>query len=94
MEVEQGTGDATKSVEALGNIRNQIDAVAEQIDRISTAAEQQMATTTEITNNIQEITEVVQLSASCSHDSADASKELLTHSSELHRLVRQFTLTG
>jgi methyl-accepting chemotaxis protein len=93
-EVERGTSDAAKSGEALGNIRNQINAVAEQINQISCAAEQQMATTTEITNNIQLITEVVQMSASCSHDSADAAKSLLQHADELHRLVRMFTLAA
>ena len=92
VEVERGTRDASKSGEALGNIRNQIDAVAEQINQISAAAEEQMATTTEITNNIQLITEVVQLSASCSHDSAEAAKSLLSHADELHRLVKLFTL--
>ena len=91
-EVERGTSDAAKSGEALGNIRNQIEAVAEQINQISCAAEQQMATTTEITNNIQQITEVVQLSASCSHDSADAARSLLQHADELHRLVKLFTV--
>jgi len=93
-EVEQGTSDAAKSGEALGNIRSQINAVAEQINQIATAAEEQMATTTEITNNIQMITEVVQMSASCSHDSSDAAKNLLNHADELHRLVRKFTLAA
>ncbi|OGU06730.1 MAG: chemotaxis protein [Geobacteraceae bacterium GWC2_58_44] len=93
-EVEQGTSDAAKSGEALGNIRNQINAVAEQINQIATAAEQQMATTTEITNNIQQITEVVQMSAGCSHDSADAARDLQRHADELHRLVRLFSLSA
>jgi methyl-accepting chemotaxis protein len=93
-EVERGTSDAAKSGVALASIRSQIDAVSQQINQISTAAEEQMATTTEITNNIQQITEVVQLSASCSHDSADASKSLLLHSGELHRLVKLFTLAA
>jgi len=93
-EVEQGNSDAAKSGEALGNIRNQINAVAEQINQIATAAEEQMATTSEITNNIQQITEVVQMSASCSHDSAEAARNLLRHSDELHRMVKRFTLAA
>lgn len=93
-EVERGTGDAAKSGEALGLIRNQISAMTEQVNQIATAAEQQMSTTTGIVSNIQQITEVVQMNASCSHDSADASKNLLTHADELHRLVGLFTLTA
>ena len=93
-EVERGTKDAAKSGEALGNIRQQIDAVAEQINQIATAAEEQMATTTEITGNIQLITEVVQMSASCSHDSAEAARNLMGHADELHRLVKRFNLAG
>jgi methyl-accepting chemotaxis protein len=93
-EVERGTGDAAQSGEALVNIRNQINAVAQQINQIATAAEEQMATTSEITCNIQQITEVVQMSAGCSHDSAEAARNLLGHADQLHRLVKQFTLAA
>jgi methyl-accepting chemotaxis protein len=93
-EVERGTSDAARSGEALGNIRNQINAVAEQINQIATAAEEQMATTSEITSNIHQMTEVVQMSASCSHDSAEASKNLLKHAGELRRLVKHFNLAA
>jgi methyl-accepting chemotaxis protein len=93
-EVERGTLDAARSGEALGNLRIQIDVVSGQINQIAIAAKQQMATTGEITGNIHQITEVVQMSASCSHDSADASRNLLSHADELHRLVKQFTLDG
>ena len=93
-EVERGTSDATKSGEALGNIRHQIDTVAEQINQIATAAEEQMATTNEITGNIQLITEVVQMSASCSHDSAEAARNLMSHADKLHHLVKRFNLAS
>jgi len=93
-EVERGTCDAAQSGEALVSIRNQINAVAQQINQIATAAEEQMATTSEITSNIQQITEVVQMSAGCSHDSSEAARNLLGHADELHRLVKQFTLAA
>ena len=93
-EVERGSSDAAKSGEALGNIRQQIDAVVLQINQIAIAAEEQMATTTEITGNIQMITEVVQMSAGCSHDSAEAARNLSRHADELHRLVKRFTLAA
>lgn len=93
-EVERGTNDAVRSGEALGNIRNQIDSVSDQINQIATAAEQQMATTGEITGNIQQITEVVQLSAASSHDSADAARKLQNHAGQLHRLVEHFKVAS
>jgi len=93
-EVERGTQDAAKSGRALDHILSQINAVSMEINQIATAAEEQTATTTEITSNIQQITEVVQLSASCSHDSADAAKELLAQAEELQRLVGRFTLAA
>jgi methyl-accepting chemotaxis protein len=93
-EVERGSKDAARSGQALGNIRQQIDSVAEQINQIATAAEQQMATTTEITGNIQRITEVVQMGASCSQESVNAAKNFLTQADHLHRLVKQFKLAA
>jgi methyl-accepting chemotaxis protein len=93
-EVERGREDAAKSGRALDHILSQINAVSMEINQIATAAEEQTATTTEITSNIQQITEVVQLSASCSHDSADAAKELLAQAEELQRLVGRFTLAA
>jgi len=93
-EVERGTSDAARSGVALGNIRNQIDAVSEQINQIATAAEQQMATTTEITGNIQQMTEVIQLSAGSSQNSAGAARKLQNHAGELHRLVEHFRVAA
>jgi len=93
-EVERGTSDAVRSGEALENIRCQIDSVSDQISQIATAAEQQMATTNEITGNIQQITEVVQLSASSSHNSADAARKVQNHAGHLHRLVEHFKVAS
>ena len=93
-EVERGTKDAAKSGVALENILNQINAVTMQINQIATGGEQQTATTIEITNNIQQITEVVESSASCSHDSASSASVLSAHAEELQRLVGQFTLAS
>lgn len=93
-EVERGTKDAARSGEALGNIRNQIDAVSRQIDQIATAAEEQMATTNEITGNIHQITAAVQQSAGSAQDSAFAAKKLQDHAGELHRLVGHFNVAA
>jgi len=94
IEVERGSEDAAKSGTALNEILSQINAISMEVHQIATAAEEQTATTMEITNNITQISEVVQMSASCSHDSASAAKELLTSAEELHRLVGRFTLAA
>jgi methyl-accepting chemotaxis protein len=93
-EVERGTQEAAKSGSALDDILTQINAINMEVNQIATAAEEQTATTMEITNNIQQMSEVVAMSASCSHDAASAAKELLTNAGELHRLVEQFTLAA
>jgi methyl-accepting chemotaxis protein len=93
-EVELGSADATKSGSALNEILTQIKAISMEIHQIATAAEEQTVTTMEITNNITQISEVVQMSATCSHDSASAAKGLLTSAEELHRLVDRFTLAA
>ena len=93
-QVEQGAQDAAKSGTALDNILNQINAIAMEVNQIATAAEQQTATTMEITNNISQISEVVLMSASCSHDSASTARELLTNAEVLQRQVERFTLAA
>ncbi|MDO9069618.1 MAG: methyl-accepting chemotaxis protein, partial [Deltaproteobacteria bacterium] len=57
-QVESGTIEAAKSGEALRDILQQINDVAMQVNQIATAAEEQTATTSEISSNMQQITEV------------------------------------
>jgi len=52
-EVEKGTADAARSGEALNEILAQVNEVTGQINQIATAAEEQTATTNEISNNMQ-----------------------------------------
>jgi methyl-accepting chemotaxis protein len=93
-EVEKGTSDAAKSGKALEDIFSQISDVTLQINQIATAAEQQSATSVEISKNIQQITDVVQASASFSHNSASSARELSNCAGGLQRLVGQFTLAA
>jgi methyl-accepting chemotaxis protein len=58
-EVERGSADAAKSGDALNQILTQISAISMEVNQIATAAEEQTATTMEITNNITQISEVV-----------------------------------
>jgi methyl-accepting chemotaxis protein len=91
-QVEAGTMEAAKSGEALRDILEQIDAVAHQVNQIATAAEEQTATTSEISRNMVRITDVVQETANCAHQSATAASQLNGNAEGLQQIVRQFKL--
>lgn len=91
-QVETGTVEASKSGQALQDILAQVNDVAMQINQVATAAEEQTATTGEISSNMQQITEVVQQTSQGAHESATAAAQLNGNAEELQRLVRQFKL--
>jgi methyl-accepting chemotaxis protein len=91
--VEQGTVDAAKSGEALEEILRQIGSVALQVNQIATAAEEQTATTGEISHNIQNINEVVQDTAKNAQESAASAQLLSRLAEEQQKLVGQFRLS-
>jgi len=63
-----------------------------QIHQIATAAEEQTATTSEISSNMHQITDVVQQTSQGAHESATAASQLNGSAEELQRLVRRFKL--
>ncbi|MBJ6724625.1 methyl-accepting chemotaxis protein [Geomesophilobacter sediminis] len=89
-EVERGTEEASRSGDALRHILEQIANVTSQINQIAVAAEEQTAVTVEINNNIQQITEVANLSSRSSHEEAAAASQLARLSDELKSMVEQF----
>jgi methyl-accepting chemotaxis protein len=91
-EVQQGTVEAAKSGSALQEILDQINTVSLQVNQIATAAEEQTATISEITGNINQISEIVQCSAQGSQDSSLAAARLASLSDDLSTLVTQFKL--
>jgi len=91
-QVETGTMEAAKSGDALRDILAQINEVAMQVNQIATAAEEQTATTSEISSNMHQIAEVVQQTSVGAQESASAAIQLSSHAEELQRLVRQFKL--
>lgn len=91
-QVASGTSEAQKSGEALQNILEQIGHVAMQVSQIATAAEEQTATTSEISGSIMQITDVVQTTAAGARESATAATELNATARELQRMVQQFKL--
>jgi methyl-accepting chemotaxis protein len=91
-EVENGTREAAKSGDSLQEILQQISEVTMQVNQIATAAEEQTATTGEITNNIMQITDVVQDTSKGAHTCATAASHLAGLADDLQRLVGQFRL--
>ena len=91
-EVEKGTESSMKSGQALELILSQINDVTMQVNQIATAAEEQTATTGEITKNIQHVTEIVQQTAQGAAETASASSALSKEAEELRRLVGRFRL--
>jgi methyl-accepting chemotaxis protein len=91
-EVEAGTAEAVGSGEAIFEIIEKIQGVVTQVNQIATAAEQQTATTSEISNNIQRVTTVVQDAANAAQQSSVAATQLAALAHDLKQLVGQFKL--
>ncbi|MDU0458015.1 MAG: methyl-accepting chemotaxis protein [Geobacteraceae bacterium] len=89
-EVAKGSAEAEKSGEALGNILSQINEVTAQINQIATAAEEQTATTREISNNVHMINEAVSGSARGAQELSLAATSLSTLAEELKGMVAYY----
>ncbi len=92
--VQQGTAETTRSGAALEDILNKINELAMQVSQIATAAEEQTATTSEITSNIQMITNVVDRNVASARSTTDATRKLEEQVNELHTLVGHFKLSS
>lgn len=91
-EVAKGTEKAAGSGRALEQILEKINAVTSQIHLVAVAAEEQTATTSEISNNMIKITEVIAGTSRGTQESAAAADELRENAEELQRQVQQFKL--
>jgi methyl-accepting chemotaxis protein len=89
---EQAVTDAAELESALHAILDQVNSVSMQVSQIATAAEQQTATTAEITNNINMITEVVQETSRGAQESAESASGLSSRADELQQLIGRFTV--
>lgn len=92
-EVKAGTEEASRSGVALAGIKERIESFTMQINQIAAAAEEQTATTTEISGSILQVTDVVQNTACAARESAVAASQLHGTAQELQRLVGQFRLS-
>jgi methyl-accepting chemotaxis protein len=92
-EVAKGSEKAADSGRALEQILQQINDVNAQIHQVATAAEEQTATTSEISSNMLQITEVVGQTSRGAHESASAANQLSSLANDLRRIVSQFKVS-
>jgi hemerythrin len=92
-QVNQGTAETCRSGQALSDILRMINDLTLQLSQIATAAEEQTATTTEITNNIQMITSVVNGNVENARSTRTATGKLVEQVDQLHGLVGHFKLS-
>ncbi len=92
-EVKRGTAETGRSGEALEDILNQINDLTMQINQVATAAEEQTATTQEITNSIHMIAQVVNENVESAHITTKATSTLSKQVEGLHELVGHFKLS-
>jgi len=100
--------DTKGAVDAIGSISGIINQINDISNTIATAVEEQSATTNEmsrnvveaakgseaITQNITGVAQAAQNTSSSAHDSQKAASQLADMSSQLRRLVEQFSLEG
>jgi methyl-accepting chemotaxis protein len=91
-EVELGTEDAARSGKALEEILNQVAEVTSQINQIATAAEQQTATTNEISKSMHEISEIVGDASRSSQATSSEASQLAHRADDLKKIVAQFKM--
>jgi methyl-accepting chemotaxis protein len=91
-QVEAGTQEAAKSGEALREIMEQINDVATQVSQIATAVEEQTATTSEISHNMHQITQVVQGTAQMAHESLEDASHMNGNAEELMSILGRFKI--
>ncbi|WP_298439445.1 methyl-accepting chemotaxis protein [Geobacter sp.] len=93
-EVARGTGEASRSGEALRQILEQFATLNSQVNQIATAADEQTRTTAEISTSIVRISNIIQTTAKGATDSAEAAGGLARLAEELKGLVSRFKLSA
>jgi methyl-accepting chemotaxis protein len=91
-EVEIGNNETARSGDALREILYQINTLGSQINQIAVASEEQSATTSEINNNIQKISKIVENEATSIAENAEASSNLSSLSAQLTGLANEFKI--
>ncbi len=88
--VRSGAEDVQHSSRAIGTIKEQINPLLEYVAQVATAAEEQSATTSNITGSMRDIIGVVEEAASGARNSARAAAELAASARTLQEMVNRF----
>ncbi len=92
--VEQATGLANQSGEALGEIVALVDTAADQVRSIATASEQQSATSEEINRSVNEINRISSETADAMRQSSQAVTDLAGQAQALRALIDKMKTGG
>ncbi len=92
--VEQATGLAQKSGEALNEIVHMVDTATDQVRSIATASEQQSATSEEINRSIEDINRISGETADAMRQSAQAVGDLASQAQNLRTLIEKMKAGG
>ena len=90
-EAAKGAQESEKSGQSLAEILGQINEVTQQIGQIATAAEEQSATSREISNNVHQITGIIQGTARANRDSMSTADQLNKLSESLKGQICRFS---
>lgn len=90
--VEDGSKIAQATAEALSQIIDGIDKVAELVGSITAASEEQSQGVSQISSGINQVSQVVQSNSATSEQTAAASEELASQAELLKEMVGQFKL--
>jgi methyl-accepting chemotaxis protein len=90
--VRNGTKDAQLSSQAIHSIKEQIAPLIDYVSQVATAAEEQTATSMNITESMHRISKVIQEAASGAQRTEQAAAELARSANELQQMVNRFKL--
>jgi methyl-accepting chemotaxis protein len=92
--VRSGTEDVQHSSRAIGTIKEQITPLLEYVSQVAIAAEEQSATTSDISESMRQIIGVVQETAHGAQESARAAEELANSARSLQDMVSRFKVAA
>ncbi|HJV64371.1 MAG TPA: methyl-accepting chemotaxis protein [Geomonas sp.] len=91
LEAAKGVEDAMKSGRSLAEIIEQIHKVTQEIGQIATAAEEQSATSREISDNVHQITGIMQGAAKANRETMSTAERLYQLSESLRGQICRFS---
>lgn len=88
--IENGVQISEETASMLSNIVNLSNEIAQKVNAVSTISEEQLGKVEHIVSGVEQISEVVQLNAATTEESAAASEGLNNQSEKLNELVSEF----